>query len=161
MGGISRIARQQSDVVTMMPESLIAVLTTIGCGYIDARTGFIPNRITYPALAITLTFALFFGSFSQASIGMLCVGGTLAFLYIITRKRGLGLGDVKLGACIGAGLGPANGMLALGSSFILGGIIGALLLACGHAGRKDAVRFGPFLAFGTLFSFIISEYHLS
>jgi leader peptidase (prepilin peptidase)/N-methyltransferase len=143
----------------MMLESFIAVFTTIACGYIDAHTGFIPNQITYPALVIILTFALFFGTFSQAMIGMLCVGGALAFLYIITRKRGLGLGDVKLGACIGAGLGPINGMIALGSSFILGGIICAMLLVCGHIERKDAVRFGPFLAFGTLFSLIISEFH--
>jgi leader peptidase (prepilin peptidase) / N-methyltransferase len=141
----------------MTAESIIAALTAIACGYIDARTGFIPNQITYPALAITLTFAIFFSTFPQTAIGMLCVSGTLALLYIITRKRGLGLGDVKLGACIGAGLGPANGMIALGASFILGGIICAILLACGRAGPKDLVRFGPFLACGTLLSLILTE----
>jgi leader peptidase (prepilin peptidase)/N-methyltransferase len=130
------------------------MLAVLACGYIDARTGFIPDRITYPALGATLAIAAALHRFDSAALGALCVGGSLAFFYAITRKRGLGLGDVKLGACIGAGLGPACGAIALGSSFIAGGIVGSYLLLSGRAGRKTPIRFGPFLAAGFLFALV-------
>jgi prepilin signal peptidase PulO-like enzyme (type II secretory pathway) len=131
---------------------LIAFGATLACGIIDARTGFIPNRITYPAFAAILIAALLAGSMAASVVGAVAVGGALAFLYLITRRRGLGLGDVKLGACIGAGFGPAAGMTALGASFIAGGAVGSYLLLSGRAGRKDPMRFGPFLLVGATLS---------
>jgi leader peptidase (prepilin peptidase)/N-methyltransferase len=130
----------------------IVFAATLACGIIDARTGLIPNRITYPAFAAILIAAAFAGSVASAGVGALVVGGALALLYLITQRRGLGLGDVKLGACIGAGLGPVAGMTALGASFIAGGAIGSYLLLSGRAGRKDPIRFGPFLIVGVVLS---------
>ncbi|HTV72423.1 MAG TPA: A24 family peptidase [Candidatus Acidoferrales bacterium] len=132
----------------------LAFGATLTCGVIDARTGFIPNRITYPTFAAILTAAVFAGGVVVSLTGALCVGGALLFLYLVTRRRGLGLGDVKLGVCIGAGLGPGAGMAALGASFIAGGTVGSYLLLSGRAGRKDAVRFGPFLLVGVTASLL-------
>lgn len=129
---------------------MLAASATLTCARIDARTGLIPNRITYPTLAILLMSETFAGTLWVSIWGTICVSGSLLFLYCITRKRGLGLGDVKLGACIGAGLGPFAGMRALASSFIFGGAVGLYLLLSGKAKRTDSLRFGPFLALGTI-----------
>jgi prepilin signal peptidase PulO-like enzyme (type II secretory pathway) len=141
----------------MTPEISVALLATISCGYVDARTGFIPNRITYPTLGIIIVIAAVLHRLDSAALGALCVGGTLALLYTITLGRGMGLGDVKLAACIGAGFGPICGMIALFSSFIAGGIFGAWLLYAGHAGRKTPIRFGPFLAAGSLLALVLQS----
>jgi leader peptidase (prepilin peptidase)/N-methyltransferase len=123
---------------------------------IDARTGRIPDRITRPTSAIALGFAIASGVALTALGGALAVGGSLLFLYAITRGRGLGLGDVKLGTAIGIGLGPAVGLAALGAAFILGGIYAAWLLATRRASRRDALSFGPFLAAGTVLAALLS-----
>jgi len=128
----------------------IAILETAACGVVDARTGLIPNRITYPAFALLLALAAFDGALPAALLGALCVAGALGLLYGGTRGRGLGLGDVKLGACMGAALGAKLGLVALGSAFIAGGAVGVALLASRRAARGDAMRFGPYLALGTL-----------
>lgn len=116
---------------------------------IDARTGCIPDRVTRPTSAIALGLAVASGVMVTALCGALAVGGSLLCLYAITRGRGLGLGDVKLGAAIGIGLGPAAGLAALGGAFVLGGLYACWLLATRRASRRDAVSFGPFLAAGT------------
>ncbi|MDQ6943875.1 MAG: prepilin peptidase, partial [Candidatus Eremiobacteraeota bacterium] len=82
--------------------------------------------------------------------GAYAVGGSLLTLHVLTRGRGLGLGDVKLGTAIGAGFGPAAGLVALGAAFVLGGAFASWLLLTGRARRGDAIRFGPFLAAGTV-----------
>jgi leader peptidase (prepilin peptidase)/N-methyltransferase len=138
------------------PEASIAALAACYCGYIDARTGYIPNRIVYPALLSILLVALAFGRCEAAAGGALNVGGPLILLHLITLQRGLGWGDVKLGLCIGAGLGPICGFIALASSFIVGGMVAACLLLSGRAGRKDTVPFGPFLALGAFISLGLS-----
>ncbi len=117
---------------------------------IDARTGRIPDDVTRPTSAIALGLAIASGVVVTALFGALAVGGSLLLLYAITRGRGLGMGDVKLGTAIGIGLGPTSGLAALGGAFILGGIYAGWLLATRRANRRDALAFGPFLATGTV-----------
>jgi leader peptidase (prepilin peptidase)/N-methyltransferase len=117
---------------------------------IDARTGCIPDRVTRPTSIIALGVATVSGLVLTAFWGALAVGGSLLLLHVITRGRGLGLGDVKLGTAIGVGLGPAAGLAALGGAFILGGAYASWLLATRRASHRDALPFGPFLATGTV-----------
>jgi leader peptidase (prepilin peptidase) / N-methyltransferase len=145
----------------MTPEISVALLATISCGYVDARTGFIPNRITYPTFGVILLIAAVLHRLDSAALGALCVGGALALLYTITLGRGVGLGDVKLAACVGAGFGPICGMIALCSSFIAGAFFGAWLLYAGHAGRRTPIRFGPFLAAGSILALALQSRLLS
>lgn len=130
-------------------QTALALGVTLACAIADARTGLIPNRLTYPALATIASAAALSGTLCFSCLGAFCVGGSLLLLHCITHGRGLGLGDVKLGTCIGAGLGPLSGMLALGSSFIIGGAVGSYLLLTHRAHRKTPIRFGPFLALGS------------
>ena len=132
----------------MSPIEIVLTLTVSICALVDAATGFIPNRITYPAFALLLLLAAAQGHLPFALFGAASIGAALGALHLGTRGRGLGLGDVKLGACIGAALGAQTGLLAVESAFILGGMVGVLLLVLGKAQRKSTVRFGPFLALG-------------
>lgn len=122
---------------------------------IDARTGYIPNAVTRTTSFAALITASAAGSAVHACAGALSVGGSLAVLYLLTRGRGLGLGDVKLGTAIGSGLGTATGTAALGAAFVIGGAYATWLLATGRARRGDPIRFGPFLACGTVIGIVV------
>ena len=130
--------------------ALAALAGTFVAAAIDARTGFIPDRVTRATALIALVLAASDGGAMLACAGAFAVGGSLLALHLLTRGRGLGLGDVKLGTAIGAGFGPSAGMFALGAAFVAGGAFAAWLLATRRARRGDAIRFGPFLAAGSL-----------
>jgi len=84
-------------------------------------------------------------------MGSLTVAGVPALLYLASRGRGIGLGDVKLALCIGAGLGIRGGLLSFAVAFIVGGAAATILLIFGKARRGDEIRFAPFIAAGTFF----------
>jgi leader peptidase (prepilin peptidase)/N-methyltransferase len=141
---------------------MIALATTASvCGAliaacIDARSGRIPDCVTRPTSLIALGLAIVGGLALTAVWGGLAVGGSLLALYVITRGRGLGLGDVKLGTAIGLGLGPAAGLVALGGAFVLGGLYASWLLATQRASRGDALPFGPFMATGAVVAGLVT-----
>jgi leader peptidase (prepilin peptidase)/N-methyltransferase len=127
---------------------LVAVLVALVAAIIDARTGFIPDRLTAPAAALALAFASLGGSLAPAALGALAGAAALGVPFAISRGRALGLGDVKLAATIGIGLGPVDVVRALGVAFAAGGAYATWLLVTRRAGRRAAVPFGPFLALG-------------
>jgi prepilin signal peptidase PulO-like enzyme (type II secretory pathway) len=124
----------------------IAVVAAVGvAGVIDARCGAIFDPLTGALTTIALLVARVDGRLAAAVPGAAFAGGALLALHVLTRGRGIGLGDVKLAAGIGAGLGVAGGALALGGAFLFG----AWLLATRRARRGARLHFGPFLAAGT------------
>lgn len=135
--------------MSILPEA-VAISGCLAAGVVDARTGYIPDRISGGATVIALGCAALHGTVLPAIVGGITVGAVMALLFSITRGEGLGLGDVKLGVAIGVGFGGAAGILAIGTAFVLGGAYAAWLLATDRARRCDSVRFGPFLAAGTL-----------
>ena len=130
--------------------AIAALGGTLVAAVVDARTGVIPDLLTRTTALAALGCAVANGLAPLACGGAYAVGGTLLALHLLTRGRGLGLGDVKLGTAIGAGFGPTAGMLALGAAFVLGGAYAGWLLLTHRARRGDAIRFGPFLAVGTV-----------
>ncbi|HEY0384250.1 MAG TPA: prepilin peptidase [Candidatus Elarobacter sp.] len=134
----------------MIAPAFVALSGTLVAAVVDARTGLIPDALTRTTAFAALGCAVANELAPVAFGGAYAVGGTLLALHLLTRGRGLGLGDVKLGTAIGAGLGPAGGLVALGAAFVLGGTYASWLLLTQRARRGDAIRFGPFLAAGTL-----------
>lgn len=135
----------------MMTATVIATVTgTLLGGLADARSGYIPDRVTAATALVVAALAVAGGRAFDAFGGALVAGGMLLALHALTARRGLGLGDVKLGAAIGLGLGPGAAAVALGAAFVGGGAYAAALLASGRARRGDTIPFGPFLAAGTL-----------
>jgi len=76
-----------------------------------------------------------------------------AVLYILTRGRGMGLGDVKFGLALGLLFGWPDILFVSILAFILGSIVGIFLLARGKKKMKDSLAFGPFLALGAAMVF--------
>jgi prepilin signal peptidase PulO-like enzyme (type II secretory pathway) len=135
----------------MIAPSAFAVLAgALVAAIVDVRTGLIPDTLTRTTALVALVCATASGGVSLAFGGAYAVGGALLALHLLTRGSGLGLGDVKLGTAIGIGFGPGAGLVALGAAFVLGGAYASWLLATHRAHRGDAIRFGPFLAAGTL-----------
>lgn len=86
------------------------------------------------------------GSLSSAVI----IAGFFLMLIIVTKGRGMGGGDVKLGFFIGLGLGFPNGILAVMLSFITGAMAAIMLIIGGKKHFGENIPFGPFLVVGSL-----------
>ena len=116
---------------------------------VDARSGYIFDSLVAAGMLATLAADALEGSLRGLS------GGALTFLlllslWIFTGGRGLGFGDVKLAAVIGAGFGPIDGPAAIGVAFVLGAGVSLTMVAAGRLDRKDPVQFGPYLLAGSL-----------
>ena len=116
---------------------------------IDLQHQMIPNAITLPGIPVGLLVNLATGRISWVDSGIgILLGGGLFLVIILASRGGMGGGDLKLGAMLGAFLGWKALLFALFVAIVLGGAIGAVLLATGRRGRKDPIPFGPFLAAG-------------
>ena len=86
----------------------------------------------------------------------LSVMAPLLLVFLITKGRGMGFGDVKLAFVMGLILGLLPGFLALYIGFVIGGIVGGILLLTKKGKRKTKIAFGPFLILG-LYTMIFFE----
>jgi prepilin signal peptidase PulO-like enzyme (type II secretory pathway) len=90
------------------------------------------------------------GPFLTAVISALAIGGFFAALVFGTKGRGMGGGDIKLGAFMGLGLGFPGGVMAVIIAFITGAIVALVAVVMRKKGLKSQIPFGPFLIFGSL-----------
>jgi leader peptidase (prepilin peptidase) / N-methyltransferase len=125
---------------------------------IDLDHQIIPDRITLPGIAVGF-LSSFLGtrvSWVESLLGIVAGGGIL-FAVIMLSGGGMGGGDMKLGAMMGAFLGYKLALLALFSAVLLGGIVALALLSTGIRKRKDPIPFGPFLAIGSVLAMLWGE----
>ena len=136
--------------------SFIAALITITV--IDLFHQIIPDVISLPGIGIGLLASLVIPhqTFYNSLIGTLCGGGSLflvATLYQWWFKReGMGGGDVKLLAMIGAFLGWKSVILTILLSSLIGSITGIMIMVLKGKDFKYAIPFGPFLSVGAVIS---------
>jgi len=125
---------------------------------IDLEHQLIPDRITLPGIAAGFVgnVVLNGGAWFDSLLGIL-LGGGVFFLIIVVSRGGMGGGDMKLGAMLGAFLGWKFLLLGLFLAAFLGGAVATALLVTGRKGRKDPLPFGPFLAFGAAVSLFWGE----
>ncbi|MEK7617145.1 MAG: prepilin peptidase [Patescibacteria group bacterium] len=83
-------------------------------------------------------------------VAAILIGGFFWLLIIITKGKGMGGGDVKLGALMGLVLGSPLSLVALMISFLLGALISVVLLTLGKKHFGESIPFGPFLVSGSL-----------
>lgn len=136
--------------------AIVYVLTLIGLAWIDAETGLLPDLLTLPLLWLGLGINLN-GSIiplQDAVIGAMVGYLTLWAVYwgfrITTGREGLGQGDIKLLAAIGAWLGWAILPWVLLLSSCLGLLTVAYLRLKGRMQAGDPLSFGPCLAIAGL-----------
>lgn len=79
------------------------------------------------------------------------------FLHLVTKGKGMGMGDVKLVFFIGLFLGWQKTIVAMYMAFIAGAIVGIFLMAFKKLSRKAEIPFGPFLIFGTFFGWWVGN----
>lgn len=133
---------------------LVAALVVIT--FIDLDHQIIPDVISLPGIIIGFlcSFAIPWLSWSDSLLGILLGGGSLwlvAVLYeFLTKKEGMGGGDIKLLAMLGAFLGWKAILPIIFISSLVGSLIGVPLMLVKKADSKLAIPFGPFLALGAL-----------
>jgi leader peptidase (prepilin peptidase)/N-methyltransferase len=139
-------------------------LIALAC--IDFDTQFLPDSITLPLVWSGLAFNLFgtFTDIASAVIGAMAGYLILWVVYwvfkIITGKEGMGYGDFKLLAAIGAWLGwkliPSVLLISAGA----GALIGIALIAGSRHKRDKPIPFGPYLAIGGLMALLWGDHLL-
>jgi leader peptidase (prepilin peptidase)/N-methyltransferase len=95
---------------------------------------------------------------------LLSAAGSFVFFYLlwlVTRGRGLGFGDVKLSVLIGLLLGYPLTIVAYYIAFLTGAGVGVILMIRRRAGWKSKIAFGPFLILGTVVAFIWGTYFIT
>jgi leader peptidase (prepilin peptidase)/N-methyltransferase len=124
--------------------------------FIDLDTQTIPDVVTLPGiiLGFLASFLIPHVKYWQSFIGILLGGGLLylvAFLYYsLTKKEGMGGGDIKLMAMIGAFFGYHAVFPVIFFASLIGTLVGVIVIIGWKKDRKYAIPFGPFLATGAL-----------
>lgn len=124
--------------------------------FIDIHHQIIPDRISLPGIVLGVATSPFSEqvTWQQSSLGLLLGGGVLylvAWTYLTLAKRdGMGGGDIKLLAMIGAFLGWQSLLYVVFASSLSGSIVGIMAMLRQGKGGKTRIPFGPFLAFGAM-----------
>ena len=133
---------------------------------IDFDTSTLPNVIVLPAYLVGVALfgvhAVIVGDATGLLRGLVGGGALLISYFVIAliRPGGMGMGDVKLAGVLGLYLGWLGwGSLAVGSfaGFLLGGIVGVVLLATGRAKRGSGIPFGPWMLLGAAVGILFGE----
>jgi len=123
---------------------------------IDLKHRIIPDEISLPGILLGFILSFWLGKISwiDSLLGILLGGGS--FLLIawgyekIAKREGLGGGDIKLLAMIGAWLGVQSLLSVIIISSFTGSLVGILSMFLQKKDFKSAIPFGPFLALGAL-----------
>jgi leader peptidase (prepilin peptidase)/N-methyltransferase len=136
--------------------ALFLIWTLIALAFIDLDTTLLPDSLTLPLLWLGLLFNLggHFASLSDAVVGAMAGYGVLWSVYwlfkLVTGKEGMGFGDFKLLAAIGAWLGWQMLPVTLLLSSVVGATIGIAMIVLVKHDRRVPIPFGPYLAGGGL-----------
>ena len=133
---------------------------------IDLRTKRLPREITYTTIAVGAPLLVIAAIVVDeprrlwtALMGAAIATIVMAALYAVSRG-GLGDGDVRFAPLLGLYLGWSNPGLALVGlffGFVVGAVVGVVMMIAGRAGRRTALPFGPFLAVGSMIALFVGQ----
>jgi leader peptidase (prepilin peptidase)/N-methyltransferase len=142
---------------------LLFVSALIAISFIDLQHKIIPDVLSLPGIVAGFSVSFLPGhvTWLDSLIGILSGGGALflvGFVYkLFTGREGMGGGDVKLLAMIGAWMGWISlPFIVLISSFI-GAVIGFAFILVSGKGLRFRIPFGPFLSLGALLYFFFGS----
>ena len=149
------------------PSALLVSRLILGCALIvlfaiDLEHHLLPNAITLPGIVVGFALSFVTEPGWQASLIGILVGGGVLFAiaeayYRVRHEEGLGMGDVKMLAMVGAFIGWKLTLLTLMMASFSGTIIGLLLIVTKRGGMKYALPFGTFLALGSLAAMLAGD----
>lgn len=153
-----RFGRHFEAAVAALFCALMVVLAAIDFDHL-----ILPDRITYPGILVGLAVQPWIGwsNLREALTGVALGAGILLALalgwYLLRREEGMGMGDVKMLAMIGAFLGWKGVVVALFFASLGGAATGLALLASGRAELRSRLPFGTFLAAGGLIALFAAQ----
>ena len=119
----------------------------------DLKHYIIPDKILFPAIIITLVFNLIppynFHQIIFNFVGAAVASGFFLAIFVFSKGKWMGFGDVKLAILMGLLLGLANVLVALFLAFFFGAIIGVIMMVFEKKNLRSEIPFGPFLIAGT------------
>jgi len=124
--------------------------------FIDLRHQIIPDIISLPGIIIGFAVAFInpWVTWQESGLGLLLGGGALylvaAGYYLLTKREGMGGGDIKLLAMIGAFLGWQCLPFVIFGSSLLGSVVGIGAMIHQKKGGKTVIPYGPFLSLAAL-----------
>ena len=146
---------------------LLAVRLLFACAMvvlfaIDLEHHLLPNVITLPGIVVGLAASLFLPpGIRDALIGVLAGGGVLWLIgeayFRFSGQEGMGGGDVKMLAMIGAFLGWKLVILTLVLSSVTGSLIGVIVIASRRGGMKYELPYGTFLSLAALAASLVGD----
>jgi leader peptidase (prepilin peptidase)/N-methyltransferase len=148
------VARFGLSWQALLMYALIAAFLVIT--FIDLDHRIIPDVITLPGIPIGLAASFGPGMISplESLVGILAGGGSLFLVawgyQLVTQREGMGGGDIKLLAMIGAFIGWKGVLLTIFIASLTGTLAGMALIFRRRGDMKLAVPFGPFLAVGAI-----------
>jgi leader peptidase (prepilin peptidase)/N-methyltransferase len=143
---VARFGVGPEAIVNFLFGAALIVVTVI-----DYDHQIIPDVITLPGVALALLARSLLGGDWLAGLAGAAGGAAglwlVALAYrLVARREGLGFGDVKLAALLGAFLGGSGVFLTIFLASILGSFAGIALILSGRGDRSTALPFGSFLA---------------
>lgn len=144
------ISNDQLNWLTVLLSSIIVVLLVFSVVF-DWKYMILPDfsTVILVSSSLVLWFSKHFDEWSYF-LSALISAGFLLILNLITKGKGMGMGDIKFALFMGLILGYPNIMVAFYVAFIVGAIYGLGLIIFKKANKKSQVPFGPFLVLGTL-----------
>ncbi len=144
------LVRRVADPLVLVPQALF-LLALLAVAWIDLDTRTIPDAVTIPGVGLGLAASVFAPpGLAGAALGAVCGSVSLwlvgALYERATGVAGMGGGDVKLAAMMGAFLGVGGVFGAIFLASLAGSVFGVFLIARGKGGRRTAIPFGTFLA---------------
>ena len=162
-GGLFAGAVARFGVTASAAGAALFCAALVALAAIDIEHFLLPDRITLPGLAVALAFQplLAWGSISGALQGALLGAGLLLVMAgiweLLRGVEGMGLGDVKMLAMIGAFLGVHGVIVTLVFASLAGSVVGITLLARGSIELQGKLPFGFFLAAGAAVALFAGE----
>ncbi|MBI4225686.1 prepilin peptidase [Candidatus Roizmanbacteria bacterium] len=120
----------------------------------DLKYQIIPDSIQLSLFAFSFLFLITKGVTPQVFLAQVVAAFAvmlpILIIFLVTRGKGMGFGDVKFAFSLGFLLGIVDGVLALYTGFITGALVGIGLIFLRKKGLKSKIAFGPFLVLGLL-----------
>lgn len=143
--------------------ALVLVWSLVAMAFIDIDTQLLPDDLTLPLVWLGLLFNLVGGFVSLqeavigAAAGYLTLWGVYWLYRVVAGKEGIGYGDFKLLAALGAWLGWTMLPLIVLLSSLLGAVVGIALIVMRRHQRGVPIPFGPFLAIAGLVALLYGQ----
>jgi leader peptidase (prepilin peptidase) / N-methyltransferase len=145
----------QHDALAVVIPILIFTTFLIIIFIYDLKYQQILDRFSVPAMVIAFVLNLLLGvSIWSMLIGAALIGGFFLAQWLLSKGTWIGDGDIRLGVLMGLILGWQNGLVALFLAYVIGALVGVIMLATKKAGMKTEIPFGTFLAAATLVSML-------